>query len=250
VNPLALPDTRFLPKRRFTTREAIIVYLWRVFLVKPLAAVSILVCLVTIFSCFRLERRRPTQKSDRFLIAFLGLLAIYQGMRILEGAGVLSFSVSGKLDDAIELLVAMFYLIAAMLLRFSSVNRLETESAFRLAHAAPPRLGEVTSRELAIPKTSASVDHLAWALPRLSDGGFKLYSYLWMHADAAGRAAVQAAELQLQLKRSLHELETYYAEIERAGATVARREGGWVEFELGQTPAPSSGIAQFSGAIS
>lgn len=225
-------------------------FLWRVFLIKPLAALSIVVCLITIFSCFRLERRRPTQKSDRFLIGFLGLLAIYQGMRILEGAGVLSFSMSTTLDDAIELLIAMFYLIAAMLMRFSSVNRLEAESAFRLVHAAPPRLGENTSRELTVPKAPAALDNLAWALPRLSDGGFKLYSYLWMHADPAGRAAVQAAELQLQMKRSLHELESYYAEIERTGATVAKRDGGWVEFELGAGNAASHAAASYGdGAL-
>jgi len=220
-------------------------YLWRVFLVKPLAALSIVVCMVTIFACFRLERRRPTQKSDRFLIAFLGVLAIYQGMRILESAGLVALSINATLDDAIELLIAMFYLIAAMLMRFSSINRLDAESAFRLVRAAPPRLGETTA-QLAVPKTPQAVDHLARALPRLSDGGFKLYSYLWMHADATGRAAVQAAELQLQMKRSLNELEGYYAEIERAGATVAKRDGGWVEFELTQGP----GIAQMSGAVS
>jgi len=221
-------------------------YLWRVFLVKPLAALSIVVCMVTIFACFRLERRRPTQKSDRFLIAFLGLLAIYQGMRILESAGLVALSINATLDDAIELLIAMFYLIAAMLLRFSSINRLDAESAFRLVRAAPPRLGETTSRELTVSKSPPSFDNLAWALPRLSDGGFKLYSYLWMHADAAGRAAVQAAELQLQLKRSLSELESYYAELERTGATVAKRDGGWVEFELVQGPAPNASATQLS----
>ena len=37
-------------------------YLWHVFLVKPLAALSIIVCLGTIFACFQLRRQRPQQQ--------------------------------------------------------------------------------------------------------------------------------------------------------------------------------------------
>lgn len=209
-------------------------YLWRLFLIKPLAALSIVVCLVTIFACFRLERKRPQQKTDRFLIAFLGILAVYQGMRILESAGVLAISISTSLDDAIELLVATFYLIATMLLRFSSVNRLDAESAFRLVRAAPPRLSpDVTSRDIPIPKHGLAVDGLAWALPRLTDGAFKLYAYLYVNADAAGRATLQDREVQLRMKRSLPEIEAYYSELERNGAVTIHRESGRLEIEIG-----------------
>jgi hypothetical protein len=210
------------------------VYLWRLFLIKPLAALSIIVCLVTIFACFRMERKRPQQKSDRFLIAFLGILAVYQGMRILQSAGVLAISMSTALDDAIELLIAMFYLVAAMLMRFSSVNRLDAESAFRLVHAAPPRLSpDVTSREIPMPKNGLALDGLNWALPRLTDGAFKLYAYLYVHADAAGRASLQASDVQLRMKRSQKELEDYYSELERSGAATIRRESGHLEVEIG-----------------
>ncbi len=218
------------------------VYLWHIFLIKPLAALSIVVCLVTIFACFRLERKRPQQKSDRFLIAFLGVLTIYQGMRILQSAGVLPISVNSHLDDAIELLIATFYLIAAMLLRFSSINRLDAESAFRLARAAPPRLSpDVTSRDLPIPKHGLALDGLAWALPRLTDGAFKLYAYLYVNADAAGRASVQDREIQSRMKRSLNELESYYTELERSGAATIRREAGRLEVEIGRGSAVSAG---------
>ena len=63
-------------------------FLWRVFLVQPFAAVSILVCLAAIFSCVALNRKRSHRPSDRFLIACLGLLSIYQGMRVLQGIGL------------------------------------------------------------------------------------------------------------------------------------------------------------------
>jgi hypothetical protein len=47
-------------------------------------------------------------------------LSVYQGFRILESVGLLSLSINSQLDDAIELLVTTFYLIAAMMLRFST----------------------------------------------------------------------------------------------------------------------------------
>jgi hypothetical protein len=225
------------------------VYLWHVFLIKPLAACSIIICLATIFACFRLEKKRPQQKSDRFLIAFLGLLAIYQAMRILESAGVLSMSVNSKLDDAIELMVAMFYLIAAMLLRFSSISRQDAESTLRLVRAAPPRQSpDGTAKDLAVPKASLALDGLAWALPRLTDGAFKLYAYLYVSADSAGRTIVLDRDLQLRMKRSQGELEDYCAELEQAGAATIRRDGGRLEVKIGQggaLPTP-----QLSGALS
>jgi hypothetical protein len=219
------------------------VYLWRLFLIKPLAALSILVCLVTIFACFRLERKRPQQKSDRFLIGFLGILAIYQGMRILQSAGVLAISMGTHFDDAIELVITMFYLIAAMMLRFSSINRLEAESAFRLVRAAPPRLSpDVTSRDLPVPKHGLALDGLEWALPRLTDGAFKLYAYLYVHADSAGRAILQDRDVQLRMKRSPNELETCYRELETAGAATIRRDGNRLEVEI----SPSHGVNSLS----
>lgn len=224
-------------------------YLWRLFLIKPLAACSIVVCLVTIFACFRLERKRPQQKSDRFLIGFLGLLAIYQGMRILEGAGVLALSLNSKLDGAIELLVAVFYLIAAMLLRFSSINRLNAESAFRLVRAAPPRSSlDGTAKDLPVPKNSPALDGLAWALPRLTDGAFKLYAYLYVSADSAGRTIVLGRDLELRMKRTQHELESYCTELEQAGAATIHRDGGRLEVKIGQGGAQPT--PQLSGAMS
>ncbi len=224
-------------------------YLWRVFLVKPLAALAIVISLATIFACFKLERRHPRIKSDKFLIAFLGLLAIYQGFRILESVGLLSISINSPLDDAIELLVTTFYLIAAMLLRFSSINRLDAESAFRLARAAPPRLSpDTTSRDLPVPKSAAALDALACALPRLSDGAFKLFAYLSITATPAGKTTVEAAELQLRMKLSASELDAYWAEIECAGVAAVHREGSRIEIDVTDRRILSAGPPQYSHA--
>jgi hypothetical protein len=229
------------------------VYLWHLFLIKPLAALSIVICLVTIFACFKLERKRPQLKSDRFMIAFLGLLAIYQGMRILESAGVLSLSIGGKFDDAIELLIATFYMIASMLLRFSSVNRMDADSALRLVRAAPPRLSksvEPSSRDLVFKAGSPALDSLTWAMPRLTDGAFKLFAWFCVQADPAGRAVLQDRDIQLRMKRSLSELESYYLEIERNGAATIRRAAGQLEIELGQGRNVGPSLTQLSAAVS
>lgn len=224
-------------------------YLWRVFLVKPLAALAIVVCLATIFACFKLERRHPRNRSDKFLIAFLGLLSVYQGFRILESVGLLAISINSQLDDAIELLVTTFYLIAAMLLRFSSLDRLDDESAFRLARAAPPRLSpDVTARDLPVPKGAATLDALACALPRLSDGAFKLFAYLCVIASPAGKTTVQVSDLQLRMKLDASEVDAYWTEIECSGVAAVRREGSCIEIDVADRRVPFGSAGQYSQA--
>jgi hypothetical protein len=226
------------------------VYLWRVFLVKPLAALSIVICLITIFSCFLLERKRPTQKADRFLIAFLGLLAVYQGLRILESAGVLAISLSAKFDDAIELLITTFYLFAVLMLRFSSVNRLEAESAYRLFRAAPPRLSQTQEMATLDPRALKPglplSDRLAWAMPLLSDGAFKLFAWFCVQADASGKTAIQERDVQLRMKRSQNELESYCHEIQRCGAASIRSRGGLLDIDISANHRADLNSAQFS----
>src|SRR5579862_4736490 len=111
-----------------------------IFVAKPLIAVAIIVCLGTIIALFKLNRRRSNSRSDQFLIAFLGLMSIYEGLKLLRNAGVVALTMNSVFEDAIELLVAIAFLCAASLLRVSRDDYLEVESAVRLARAAPPRL--------------------------------------------------------------------------------------------------------------
>lgn len=218
-------------------------YLWHVFLIKPFAALSIIICLATIYSLFSLERRRPYHSTDRFLIAFLGLLSVYQGMRILQSAGLVSMSSNAKLDDAIELIVTVLYLVAALLLRLSSVNRMDAESALRLASAAPPR----TSRpEAAIeaPRPANPAEKLGWVLPKVSDGAFKLYAYLSLQADPAkGQISVSGDDLESHLGKSADEIQGYFNELERMAAITVLRSGGKLTIDL----SGRSSAAFFSG---
>lgn len=214
-------------------------YLWHIFLIKPFAALSILVCLTTLLLLVSLERRRPQQTADRFLVGFLGLISIYQALRILQSAGFVSLSPSAKLDDAIELIVTVFYLCAAMLLRLTSANHLDAELAMRLTNAAPPR----TSRpEAAIeaqctvnPSPNAPLDPIE-KLRSLSlavgDGAFKLYAYLSLHPDGSrGWIATRVDGLARELGKSSDEINACLRELERAGVVSAARSGPGVTID-------------------
>ncbi len=193
-------------------------YLWHIFTIKPLAAVSIVLCLATILSCVMLERKRPHQGADRFLIGFLGLLSVYQAIRILHAAGIVKLAVNAKLDDAIDLSVAGFYLLATVILRFATVNHLDAESAMRLVRAAPPR------SQLRNPEGERDLARLSWALPRVSDGAFKLYAYLCLRQDPTS-SAISSADVRLKLGKSKAELDRFLTELEEAGAVSITREG-------------------------
>jgi hypothetical protein len=205
------------------------VFLWRVFLVKPFAALSIVVCLATILSCVLLERRHPHQRSDRFLIGVLGLLSVYQGLRILQGIGILTISIGTKMDDAIELAITAFYLMAALVLRLSMNSHLDAVLAMRLARAEPPR----SSRQIEHARDLPAIEILNWAMPRLSDGAFKVFAFLCMRADyTTGRVPVGAQDVRLQLGKTKDQLEAHLAELQSSGAVVVLREGNNLNIEL------------------
>jgi hypothetical protein len=207
------------------------VYLWHILTIKPLAGLSIVLCLATILSCVALERKRPHQGADRFLIAFLGLLSVYQGMRILHASGIMNFSVNAKMDDAIDLSVAVFILFATVMLRFATVNHLDAESAIRLARAAPPRSA------MRNPETERDLARLTWALPRISDGAFKLYVYLSLRSDpASGRPQVSSGDVKADLGKSKEELDRHLQELEETGAVIVTRDGPNVGIQIVAQP--------------
>lgn len=226
------------------------VYLWHVFLIKPFAALSILICLTTIFSLFSLERRRPHHSTDRFLIGFMGLLSVYQGMRILESAGLVTLASNTRRDDAIELIVTVFYLLAALLLRLSSVNRLDVESALRLASAAPPRMSRPEA-VIEAPWQAHSVEKLRGVLPKVSDGGFKLYAYLFLYADSlTGRIASSGDDLITRLGKPAEEIHRYLRELERASAITVLRSGDNLTIDLSGRPGAAAPSAELPPALS
>ena len=233
------------------------VYLWHVFLIKPFAALSILVCLTTLSLLVSLERRRPRQTADRFLVGFLGLISVYQALRILQTAGFVSLSPNAKLDDAIELIVTVFYLCAALLLRLTSANHLDAELARRLTNAAPPRTSRpeaaIEAHYTASPSPNAPVDPVE-KLRSLSlavgDGAFKLYAYLSLHPDGSrGWIATHVDGLARELGKSSDEINACLRELERAGAVSAARSGPGVTIDWTGRPSPPQQPAPVLSAV-
>jgi len=206
------------------------VYIRHIFALKPMAALALLICMGAIIALFRLNRRRPQQKGDRFLIAFLGLLTIYEALKLLKNSGFVSITMNSTLDDALELLVAATCLVSAIMLGMSRINYLDIESAVRLARAAPPRSAHperLSAREL------STLDTLTWSIPRLSDGAFKLLAVLCLRPEASnGRVPVGVTDIQLKLGKSKEELERYLVELQATGTITMQRHGETLDIEI------------------
>jgi len=222
-------------------------YLWRVFLIRPFAAVSVIICMATIYACWTILKRRSHHKLDRFLIGFLGLLSVYEGMRVLEACRLLVLRESTDVHDMLELVVVIFYLMAIVILRLSSDERLNTNLELRLARAAPPKtvaMSEISGAELE--RADKNLHQLAWALPQLSDGAFKLYTYLWIQAaQNSGRASVDTEELLSACGKSSSHLAACASELENLGAGIKFSSGEQTEVVL---PSPEQ-IGQFRSPV-
>jgi hypothetical protein len=110
------------------------------FLIRPFVALAILVCPLAVLSCWSVLHKRAHKSFDRFLIGFVGLLSISQSVRLLRDCGLLTLPSNRQFNDAIELLVAAFYLLATRTLMLSSDDRVGSGMALRLAKAAPPKV--------------------------------------------------------------------------------------------------------------
>lgn len=211
-------------------------FFWNVLLEKPFAALSILVCLATIYSCISLKRGYVIHVADKFLIGLVGMLSIYQGLHVVHDVGLLTVHVNSTLSDLVDLVVTILFFQAPMMLKASCNDRLTTGFELRLAKAAPPR----TPLPLQIPtgvelreRDVPALGTLAWALPELSDEAFKLYAYLLLRSDPlTKRISVDTEDLRKQMGRTVDELEPSLGELQNAGACVVRQDHGVPEIEM------------------
>ncbi|MGH9557637.1 MAG: hypothetical protein ACRD30_00250 [Bryobacteraceae bacterium] len=220
--------------------------LGRLFMTRPLAALSVLICMVTIVFCFWLRRTRPHHRSERFLIGFLGFIAIFQGLHVLQGAGVVRMEANARFGGAIDLVVAACCLIAALMLKLTTINRMRNvDSALRLARAAPPRpappgLESALNDPAAL--MSLNLQSLHWALA-LSDSAFKFYVFLCLRAGPSGIWSATSQDARLQTGKSSEDLEAALHELQRAGAIALRRDGSRLEIEIARTDPRRRGTA-------
>jgi PAS domain-containing protein len=97
-------------------------------------AIALCVCLGTILWCI-LQTRRQQNQLDRSLTGLLGLIAIYEALRVLRDSGVGFFWHFYKLDGWADFLVATLCLIAALIIRLSGIDRSSTKARLRLIEA-------------------------------------------------------------------------------------------------------------------
>jgi len=109
-------------------------YLVQIFRASPMMGLALCICLMTILWCFLMARRQQGG-IDKILTGLLGLIAIYEAIRVLKDAGVILFPGIQKLDGWVDFLIASMYFIAALILRVSSVERNATQVKLRLVEA-------------------------------------------------------------------------------------------------------------------
>lgn len=108
------------------------VNLIRMFNASPLAALALCICLASILWCIVLTHRYRTG-VDKVLAGLIGLIAISEAMRVLRDSGVAGFT---QLKNGwADFMVATLYLIAVMILKISSMDRVRTRAQLRLVEA-------------------------------------------------------------------------------------------------------------------
>jgi hypothetical protein len=190
--------------------------LWQAFRFAPSAALAVLVCLATIFWCFWLLRRAIYYTLDRCLLGFIGLLAIYQGLRLLKEVGLMTVFSSHALNNLVELAVALLCLLAVLIMRLSSDQRRYSDFQFRSAKAEPKQPLKITS-VVCPPLPQQYVTPIEQLTPVLTDPAFKLYFYLCTRSEACtGWVMVDESALRA-LRKGLEEVANLLKELEQQG---------------------------------
>jgi hypothetical protein len=109
-------------------------YLAELFRASPILALSLLLCITTVLWCILLTRRQRNG-LDKVLTGLLGLITIYESLRILKDSGFSALSRFRTLDNWVDLISASLYLVAAFILKTSSVDRSATQVHLRLVEA-------------------------------------------------------------------------------------------------------------------
>ena len=109
-------------------------YLAELFRANPLMALALLICLATILWCILLIRRQRNS-VDKVLTGLLGLIAIYESLRILKDSGFAMFAHFHMLEGWVDFISACLYMLAALILRTSSTDRAAAKVHLRLMEA-------------------------------------------------------------------------------------------------------------------
>jgi PAS domain-containing protein len=97
-------------------------------------ALALVMCLATIFWCILLARRQQG-RLDRALTGLLGMIAIYEALRVLKDWGVIHLPGYHQLDGWVDFIIAGTYLLAGLILKYSGSDRANTKVRLRLVEA-------------------------------------------------------------------------------------------------------------------
>lgn len=100
----------------------------------PLNGIALLVSLSVIIWCILLLRR-IRGLHNRILTGLVGMTAVFQGLRLLQGTGLLPEASRTGIDDAVNLLVTGIYLASLFALRGLIRESATTAMALRLAES-------------------------------------------------------------------------------------------------------------------
>jgi len=190
--------------------------LWHSFHAAPLAGLALLVCLATIFWCFWALRRSIYDTLDRYLLGFIGLLAIYQGLRLLREIGLVTLFSNRALNTGVELTVALLYLLSAAIMRLSSDKRRYADFQVRSARAEPRLLLPAVLNASVSAERRQRLD-IAGLVPVLTDPAFKLYLYLCTRVEVTPGPMLVADEALVALRKSRDEVAILLSELEQHG---------------------------------
>jgi len=109
-------------------------YLVQIFRASPIMALALVMCLATIFWCILLARRQQG-RLDRALTGLLGMIAIYEALRVLKDWGVIHLPGYHQLDGWVHFIIAGTYLLAGLILKYSGSDRANTKVRLRLVEA-------------------------------------------------------------------------------------------------------------------
>jgi PAS domain-containing protein len=111
------------------------VHLFELFRASPLAGISVLLCLITILWCIRVITRRPAG-PERFLPCVLGLIAISQGLKVLQDSGIWHTpEPMHRFESFVDLTIAGLYLLVALILEVSSGELVSATVQLRIVEA-------------------------------------------------------------------------------------------------------------------
>jgi PAS domain-containing protein len=126
-------------------------YLAQLLRANPLMALALLICLATILWCILLTRRQRNG-LDKILTGLLGLIAIYESFRILKDSGFAVFARFRTMEGWVDLISACLYLVAALILKTSSIDRAATKVHLRLMEADEKRADLSSAVIAAVPE--------------------------------------------------------------------------------------------------